>query len=65
MDEEKQNANRPKHGISFGTAALVFEDPNRVKFVVWIEGGEERWHAIGSIPGWLLHFTAVHTYANR
>jgi uncharacterized DUF497 family protein len=64
-DENKDKANRLKHGISFETAALVFEDPNRVEFVERIEGGEKRWHAIGSIRGSFLYFTVVHTYTDH
>ena len=51
-----------KHGISFETAALVFEDPNRLLFVERIENREERWHAIGSVRGSFLFLTVVHTY---
>jgi uncharacterized DUF497 family protein len=28
-DEKKDRINRRKHGISFETAARIFEDPNR------------------------------------
>jgi uncharacterized protein len=31
-DEDKNESNQRKHGISFETAALVFEDPNRLHF---------------------------------
>ena len=62
-DEDKNEANRRKHGISFEIAVLVFEDSNRLEFVERIEGGEERWHAIGSVRGSLLFLTVVHTYA--
>jgi uncharacterized DUF497 family protein len=64
-DEEKNESNQRKHGISFETAALVFEDPNRLLFIERIEEGEERWHAIGSVRGSYLFLTVVHTYAEE
>jgi len=39
-DEAKDEANRRKHGISFETAVLIFEDSNRLEFVERIEEGE-------------------------
>jgi hypothetical protein len=39
-DENKNQANRAKHGISFETAALVFEDSNRLLFIERIEDGD-------------------------
>ncbi|MCC6591127.1 MAG: BrnT family toxin [Bryobacterales bacterium] len=64
-DEEKNESNERKHGISFETAALVFEDANRLMFIERIEKGEERWHAIGSVKGSYLFLTVVHTYAEE
>ena len=63
-DDAKAETNRLKHGVSFETAALVFEDPNRLEFVERFEGDEERWHAIGSIRGSFLLLTVVHTYGD-
>ncbi len=60
-DEEKNSANQKKHGIDFETARLVFEDPLCVTFVERIKGGEERWHALGSIEN-LIVIVVVHTY---
>ena len=40
---------------------LVFDDPNCVTFVERVEGGEERWHAIGVVPGTVM-LTVAHTY---
>lgn len=62
-DEDKNESNRLKHGISFETAVLVFDDPNRLLFIERIEKGEERWHAIGSVKGSYFFLTVVHTYA--
>ena len=61
-DESKNETNLRKHGISFETAALVFEDTNRLEFVERIEEGQERWHAIGSVRGSFLFLTVAHTY---
>jgi uncharacterized DUF497 family protein len=60
-DENKNDVNRRKHGFSFETAVLVFEDRNRLMFVERIEGGEQRWHAIGAVRGSYLFLTVVHT----
>jgi uncharacterized DUF497 family protein len=63
-DEHKDAINCRKHGISFETATLVFDDPQCLVFVERIEGGEERWHAIGAAMGLLL-LTVVHAYRQR
>ncbi len=60
-DEDKNHANRKKHGIDFETARLVFDDPLCVTFVELIKGGEERWHALGSIEN-IIVIVVVHTY---
>lgn len=57
----KNEGNRAKHGIDFETATLVFADPFHVAFVERVSGGEERWHAIGSIDG-ILVVVVAHTY---
>ena len=60
-DEEKNKVNQRKHGIDFETAELVFDDPFCVTFIERISGGEERWHAIGSIEN-IIVIVVVHTY---
>jgi len=60
-DEEKDKINRKKHRIGFETAKLVFDDPGCLTFVGRVEGGEERWHAIGLVTGRAM-VTVVHTY---
>ncbi len=60
-DEEKNQINRIKHGIDFETARLVFDDPLCVTFVERVSGGEERWHAIGSVEN-IIVIVVVHTY---
>jgi len=43
-DPEKNESNLRKHGFSFDTASLVFEDPNCLIFLERIEAGEPRFH---------------------
>jgi uncharacterized DUF497 family protein len=47
----KNAANRKKHGISFETAARIFEDPAAVCYADRFENGEQRWHKIGLAGG--------------
>lgn len=62
-DEEKNEINKRKHGISFETAVQVFADDNRYEYIERIEQGEERWHAVGSVEMRLfMVLTVVHTY---
>jgi uncharacterized DUF497 family protein len=60
-DEEKNQTNQAKHGIDSETATLVFDDPFCVTFVEHVSGGEERWHAIGSVEN-IIVLVVVHTY---
>jgi hypothetical protein len=46
-DEKKNRLNRRKHGVSFETAARIFEDPYVVSYRNRVAEDEERWHAIG------------------
>ena len=47
-DREKAKRNKIKHGISFKTAAKVFNDPNRLEEFDWVHSwNEERWQVIG------------------
>jgi uncharacterized DUF497 family protein len=60
-DEEKNVANRKKHGIGFDTAIRVFADAECILLEDRIdEHGEMRWHAIGLVDATLL--VAVHVY---
>ncbi len=49
-----------KHGISFETAKLVFDDPHVVSFPERNVGGEERWQSLGSAHGVVI-LTVAHT----
>ena len=60
-DERKNRINRRKHGVSFETAARIFEDPNVVSYRDRVVDQEERWHAIGVLDGRAM-VTVVHTY---
>lgn len=45
-NENKNRINRRKHGLSFETATLVFEDPLMVQL---LDADEDRWLTIGAI----------------
>lgn len=60
-DEQKNRANRRKHGVSFEAATRVFRDP----FVIFPQDreadGEPRWQAIGKAGDTVLLLVA-HAY---
>ncbi|WP_321474907.1 BrnT family toxin [uncultured Paludibaculum sp.] len=60
-DEAKNQTNREKHGISFDTAILIFDDPRVVSEVERVVDGEERWQSIGRI-GSVLVVLVAHTW---
>lgn len=60
-DTDKARSNLAKHGISFGVATAVWNDPLHVVVADRIEGGEQRWHAIGLV-GPVLVLLVVHSY---
>ena len=49
-DDNKNRINRRKHGLSFETASLVFEDPLMAQRPD-PNSDRERWHTIGAIGG--------------
>ncbi|MFZ1109388.1 MAG: BrnT family toxin [Rhodomicrobium sp.] len=57
-DEEKSRANRKKHGLSFETAQLVFDDPLAASRLDPFSL-EERWQTIGAIGPVVV--IAIHT----
>jgi uncharacterized DUF497 family protein len=66
-DEAKSKRDQRKHaGISFGMAALVFEDERCLVGLDRIdETGELRWHAIGAVliePSAAVVLLVVHAY---
>lgn len=50
-DENKNAINKTKHGISFETAKLVFNDPLHISIQDRYENGEDRWQTLGVING--------------
>ncbi|HSY92700.1 MAG TPA: BrnT family toxin [Candidatus Binatus sp.] len=50
-DDRKNRANQQKHGISFETAILVFDDPLNVSAQDREVDGEPRWQTIGMVNG--------------
>jgi len=48
-DERKNRVNKQKHGVSFETAILVFDDPYHVTRQDREVGGEPRWQTIGMV----------------
>ena len=59
-DEEKNRKNRSKHGVSFETATLVFDDPYALTKRDAVHEEEERFITLGAIgPGAIL--LVVHT----
>jgi uncharacterized DUF497 family protein len=59
-DENKNRINRRKHGVSFETAARIFEDPHVASYRDRVVNEEERWHAIGCAGG-IAILLVVHT----
>ena len=57
-DEAKNRGNRTKHRISFETAKLVFEDPDRVSVQDRFVEGEDRWQTLGMIGGTVVLLVA-------
>ena len=59
-DERKNRVNGQKHGISFETAMLVFDDPYHLTRQDREVEGEPRWQTIGMVNG--VHvLTVAHT----
>jgi hypothetical protein len=63
-DETKDRANRRKHGMSFATARLVFDDPLHLSVFDGHHDGEERWKTFGMV-GSVVILLVVHTHAQQ
>ena len=63
-DETKNRTNAAKHGISFETAKLAFDDPYLVSFPERNVEGEERWQSLGSADG-IVILTIAHTVRDK
>lgn len=60
-DERKDQRNWAKHGVSFETACLVFDDPNHLSIQDRHEAGEERWQTLG-LAGGIVVLLVAHTW---
>lgn len=61
-DEQKERRNLVKHGVDFGTAALVFNDEHRIEFYDEEHSfDEDRFVTIGSIAGMITVLMVVYT----
>jgi len=62
-DLRKNKRNRARHGVSFETARLVFDDPRAISTQDRHDNGEERWQTIGRI-GQTVILLVAHTYCD-
>lgn len=60
-DEARDRANQSKHGISFDTACLVFDDPLHLSIRDRHAGAEERWRTLG-LAGGAVVLVVAHTW---
>lgn len=58
-DSEKDRANKRKHGLSFETAQLVFDDPLALSRIDTAVQEEERWQTVGVVANVTIY--VVHT----
>lgn len=63
-DEVKNRVNKRKHGVSFETAKLVFDDPLHLSVFDGHDHGEERWRTLGLV-GPVVILLVVHTHAEQ
>lgn len=61
-DNNKNAINKAKHGISFDTAKLVFDDPFHISIQDRHENGEERWQTLGLINNQIVLLVAHTIY---
>ncbi len=65
-DENKNENNIKKHGLSFDTAALVFADDNRIEYYDRLHSLEEdRYVVLGSVHGVLFVIYTIRNDAIR
>lgn len=63
-DERKNQSNRQKHGISFETAVLAFDDAQQLSCQDRTVDGEPRWQTLGMVNG--IHVLLVaHTVSEN
>ena len=64
LDERRDQRNVAKHGVSFDTASLVFDDPNHLSIQDRHEDGEERWQTLG-LAGGIVVLLVAHTWRDE
>jgi uncharacterized protein len=62
-NEDKKRTNLAKHGISFATAAKVFDNPRALSFSDRVVEGEQRWKTIGWAAGVPVILSVAHIVA--
>ena len=60
-DEYKDRLNGAKHGVSFETVRLVFDDPLHLSVQDRVVAGEARWQTLG-LAGHAVILLVAHTY---
>jgi uncharacterized protein len=63
-DEEKNQRNIRKHGVSFEMASEVFDDPHAMSLQDESCDGEERWLTTGVVRG-VVVLLLVHTWKEQ
>lgn len=58
-NNEKNRVNKAKHGVSFETACLIWNDPQYLLIPDAVYDSEQRWMAIG-VVGLVTVLVAVH-----
>lgn len=64
-DENKSRTNLAKHGITFATAAKVFDDPRALSFPDRVVESEQRWKSIGWAEGVPVVLSVAHTMSEE
>ena len=60
-DEKKSRANLKKHGVSFDSAQIVFDDPLHMSRQDRVVDGELRWQTMGLV-GDMVVLLVAHTW---
>jgi len=63
-DNNKDQSNLQKHGVSFEAAKLVFEDPFHLSWQDQVIDDELRWKTLGAIGG-VMVFVVAHTFTDE
>lgn len=62
-DQAKNRSNLTRHGVSFETALLLFDDPQAISVIERTVDGEERWQTIGMIL--IVPVIVTHTWHEK